>query len=244
MVRVAKFTLRGYAHVNAACEEVGHTTALMGITCFENVKSNDTKQRWVPPRGPFSRFFLEPERCFALAGFGRGRTALVQTAGALRSLEQEEPFDLSQKRGAKAPAFQSDGESARGSSCHEEEDEDNCYEMERDSPGQGPQGRPLCAPQDLSSQPKRAPRVPGAACGEEEDLPKGGRQEQSKDSRGPEGGLQREFACRDQCLGLRALQSTRRPTPCSEDLYFKHSDESLKELLERKMEKQAVLLGI
>ena len=102
----------------------------------------------------------------------------MPTAGALRSLEQEEPFDLSQKRQAKGPAFQSDGESARGSSCHEEEDEDNCYEVEPDSPGPGPRGPPLCAPQDLSAKPEpgpgeEAPPTGGSGWGWAEALPGG-----------------------------------------------------------------------
>eukprot|EP00069_Balaena_mysticetus_P021083 bmy_13421T0 len=178
------------------------------------------------------------ERGLHSQGFGRGRIALAQTAGGLRSLEQEEPFDLSQKRRAKGPAFQSDGESARGSSCHEEEDDDdNCYEAERDSPGLGPRRPPLCAPQDLSAKPEPGPRAEG-------DPPPGDLQPKSRDSPGPEGGQEREFARRDECPGLRALQSTRRGPSFSDYLYFKHRDESLKELLERKMEKQAVLLGI
>lgn len=176
-----------------------------------------------------------------LAGFGRGRIALAPTAGALRSLEQEEPFDLSQKRRAKGPAFQSDGESARGSSCHEEEDEDNCYEVEPDSPGLGPRGPPLCAPRDLSAKPEPGP---GEEAPAEEASPPGARPLKSRDSLGPEGGPEREFAHRDERPGLRVLPSTRRGPAFSDYLYFKHRDESLKELLERKMEKQAVLLGI
>lgn len=181
------------------------------------------------------------ERGLHSQGFGRGRLSLAQTAGGLRSLEQEEPFDLSQKRGAKGPASQSDGESARGSSCHEEDDDDHCYEAERDSPGLGPRSPPLCAPQDLSAKPAPGPREEAQA---EEDAPQGDRQLQSRDSPGPERGQDRELAGRDECPGFRALQSARRGPSFSDYLYFKHRDESLKELLERKMEKQAVLLGI
>ncbi|KAB0369550.1 zinc finger protein 366 [Muntiacus reevesi] len=181
------------------------------------------------------------ERGLHSQGFGRGRIALAPTAGGLRSLEQEEPFDLSQKRRAKGPAFQSDGESARGSSCHEEEDEDNCYEVEPDSPGLGPRGPPLCAPQDLSAKPEPGP---GEEAPAEEASPPGARPMKSRDSLGPEGSPEREFARRDERPGLRILPSTRRGPAFSDYLYFKHRDESLKELLERKMEKQAVLLGI
>ncbi|XP_006775490.1 PREDICTED: LOW QUALITY PROTEIN: zinc finger protein 366 [Myotis davidii] len=187
------------------------------------------------------------ERGLHSQGFGRGRLALAQ-AGVLRSLEQEEPFDLSQKR----RAFQSDGESARGSSCHEEEDEDHCCEVERDSPGPASRSRQRCVPQDLSTKPETAPRAPQEACEEEEEeeeeeeaaVQKEGRQEKSKDSHGAEGGQERDGARREECPSLRALQSARRGASFSDYLYFKHRDETLKELLERKMEKQAVLLGI
>lgn len=168
----------------------------------------------------------------------------MQTSGVLRSLEQEEPFDLSQKR----RAFQSDGESARGSSCHEEEEEDaNCYETEQDSPGRASQSRQLCVPQDLSTKAKLAPRALREACEQEEeekDVPEEECQEKSKDSLGAEGGQERDRARRDECPSLRPLQSARRGASFSDYLYFKHRDESLKELLERKMEKQAVILGI
>ncbi|XP_066233011.1 zinc finger protein 366 [Saccopteryx leptura] len=190
------------------------------------------------------------ERGLHSQGFGRGRIALAPTAGVLRSLEQEEPFDLSQKR----RAFQSDGESARGSSCHEEEDEDTCYEAEQDSPGLASGSQQLCGPQDLSAKPEPAPRAPwqareeaekgGNEEEEEKDVQKEERQENSKDSLGAEGGRERERAGRGEGLSLRALPSTRRGASFSDYLYFKHRDESLKELLERKMEKQAVLLGI
>lgn len=183
---------------------------------------------------------------FALTGFGRGRLALAQTAGVLRGLEQEEPFDLSQKRGVKGPVFQSDGESARGSSCHEEEEEDNSYEVGRDSPGPDPQPGQTCTLQDLTTQAEQAPRALEDTCEEEEkeDKPKGEHQERGKDSPGAEGSQERESAHRAECLRFRALQSARRGPSFSDYLYFKHRDESLKELLERKMEKQAVLLGI
>nr|XP_010947610.1 PREDICTED: LOW QUALITY PROTEIN: zinc finger protein 366 [Camelus bactrianus] len=181
------------------------------------------------------------ERGLHSQGFGRGRIALAQTAGGLRSLEQEEPFDLSQKRRAKGPAFQSDGESARGSSGHEEDDDDNYYEVERDSPGPGPRSPPLCAPQDLSAKPEPGPREEAQA---EEDAPREDRHPKRQDSPRPEGGQELGFGRRDECAGLRVLQSARRAPSFSDYLYFKHRDESLKELLERKMEKQAVLLGI
>uniref|UniRef100_A0A8C9A7J6 Zinc finger protein 366 n=1 Tax=Prolemur simus TaxID=1328070 RepID=A0A8C9A7J6_PROSS len=184
------------------------------------------------------------ERGLHAQGLGRGRIALAQTAGVLRSLEQEEPFDLSQKRGAKGPVFQSDGESARGSPCHEDEDEDNCYEVEPYSPGLGSHSQQRCAPQDLSTKPEQAPGAQEEACKEEEEEEEeevSGEEweERSKGGRGVEG-----CARRDENLSLRVLQSTPRGPSFSDYLYFKHRDGSLKELLERKMEKQAVLLGI
>ncbi|ELV10804.1 zinc finger protein 366 [Tupaia chinensis] len=205
------------------------------------------------------------ERGLHPQGLGRGRMALAQSAGALRSLEQEEPFDLSQKR--RAPVFQSDGESARGSPGHEdeeaeaeaEEDFDHCYEVEPDSPGLVPESQPPSLPGDLSAKPEQEPEGLGDACKEEEeegeeekeedkeqeeDLAKDRQEERSRAKSAAGGGPQRDFACRDECLGLTAFQSSRRGPSFSDYLYFKHRDESLKELLERKMEKQAVLLGI
>uniref|UniRef100_G1P971 Zinc finger protein 366 n=1 Tax=Myotis lucifugus TaxID=59463 RepID=G1P971_MYOLU len=184
------------------------------------------------------------ERGLHSQGFGRGRLALAQ-AGVLRSLEQEEPFDLSQKR----RAFQSDGESARGSSCQEEEDEDHCCEVERDSPGPAPRSRQRCVPQDLSTKPEPAPRAPQEACDEEEkeeeeEMEEEEEEEEEEEAVQKEGRQERDGARREECPSLRALQSARRGASFSDYLYFKHRDESLKELLERKMEKQAVLLGI
>uniref|UniRef100_A0A8C2UG95 Zinc finger protein 366 n=1 Tax=Chinchilla lanigera TaxID=34839 RepID=A0A8C2UG95_CHILA len=181
------------------------------------------------------------ERGLHAQGLGRGRMALAQTTGVLRSREQEEPFDLSQKRAAKGPVFQSDGESARGSPCHEEEEEEeeeeSCCEVEPYSPGLAPQSEQLCAPQDLSTKPEQTLQGRGAA---EE------REEKSKDplGEGRRQGQESEGAGREERLSLRVLQSTRRGPSFSDYLYFKHRDESLKEILERKMEKQAVLLGI
>ncbi|XP_075399156.1 zinc finger protein 366 [Tenrec ecaudatus] len=182
------------------------------------------------------------ERGLHAQGFGRGRLALAPTAGVLRSLEQEEPFDLSQKPRAKRPAFHSDGESARGSSCHEEEEAvESCCEFEACSPGLAPQNGQLCSPHDLSTKPKQASRSLGEPREEKEEAEL---EERSRDTPDAEGGQQRAFARREERVSRRALQSSRRGPSFSDYLYFKHRDESLKELLERKMEKQAVLLGI
>lgn len=187
--------------------------------------------------------FLRPNCFFVPSGFGRGRLALTQT-GVLRSLEQEEPFDLSQKRPGKGPVFQSDRESARRSSCYEEdEEEDHCYDEEQEDLGPASQSREPCTPQGQSTKAEQAPRALGEASEEEkeEDEQSEG-QEKSKDSSGVEGS--QESGLREECASLRRLQGTLRGPSFPDYLYFKHRDESLKELLERKMEKQAVLLGI
>lgn len=125
--------------------------------------------------------------------------------------------------------------------------------MERDSPGLAPRNRQLCAPQDLSAKAEPAPRALQEAGKEEdqeeeaeedddEDVQREGRR--SKGSLGAEGGQETARAGRDGSPGSRALPGARRGASFSDYLYFKHRDESLKELLERKMEKQAVLLGI
>ncbi|KAM5264208.1 zinc finger protein 366 [Ctenodactylus gundi] len=191
------------------------------------------------------------ERGLHAQGLGRGRISLAQTTSVLRSLEQEEPFDLSQKRGAKGPAVQvqSDGESARGSPCQEEEEEEadeennSCCVAEPSSPALGQQ---LCAPQDLSTKQEPAAQGPGEAFREEEeeDVAKEGREERSGDLHTAEGSPERDGAHAEGRTSLPALPSARSRPSFSDYLYFKHRDESLKELLERKMEKQAVLLGI
>uniref|UniRef100_A0A8D2ATC8 Zinc finger protein 366 n=1 Tax=Sciurus vulgaris TaxID=55149 RepID=A0A8D2ATC8_SCIVU len=185
------------------------------------------------------------ERGLHSQGLGRGRITLAPTGSVLRSLEQEEPFDLSQKRGVKGSVFQLDAESTRDSPCREEEDDDNYYEVEPYSPGLASRSQQLGAAQDLSTKPEQAPEGLEDTCKEEEeDVPKEEQEEGSKDHHGAEGVLERDRAAREECLSLRVFQSTRRGPSFSDYIYFKHRDESLKELLERKMEKQAVLLGI
>ncbi|XP_062941142.1 zinc finger protein 366 [Cynocephalus volans] len=185
------------------------------------------------------------ERGLHSQGLGRGRMALAQS-GVVRSLEQEEPFDLSQKRLATGPAFPSDEESARGSPCHEDDDhdDDNGCEVRPDSPGPAPRSQQPCAPRDVSATPEQAPEARGATCEQEAEVPGGARQQRSQGRRGAEGGPGRERGRRDERLSLRALASARRGPSFSDYLYFKHREDSLKELLERKIEKQAVLLGI
>ncbi|XP_044518943.1 zinc finger protein 366 [Gracilinanus agilis] len=185
------------------------------------------------------------ERGFHSQGFGRGRMALSQTVGVLRSLEQEEPFDLSQKTREKGTPFHSDGESAKGSSCLEEEEEDNCFEPEPYSPGVYQQDKPLYPPQDLSRKTEQVMKSLQESYGEEkEGTLNEALEEKGKDSISVEGGQERDFACKDELRSFRAFQSGRLEPSFSDYLYFKHRNESLKELLERKMEKQAMLLGI
>ncbi|XP_062068305.1 zinc finger protein 366 [Lepus europaeus] len=197
------------------------------------------------------------ERGLHSQGLGRGRLALAQTAGALRGLEQEEPFDLSQKRGAKEPALRSDADSVRGSPCREDEDDDPSYEVESPSPGPAPQSPPRSAPQDPPAEPAQAPEAQGeegeaeveaemevevaAAAAPQQDA---GARGQVHPGAGAQGGAERPGARRDERPRLRAFSGPRRGPSFSDYLYFKHRDESLKQLLERKMEKQTVLLGI
>lgn len=175
--------------------------------------------------------------CSGSAGLGRGRLVLAQSTTILRNLEQEEPFDLSQKRNAKGPVFQSNVDSTRGCLYHEEEedgDEDNCYEVEPYSPSPAQESQQLCTPEDLSTKQEQALRDAGEGC-RDQDAPEEQQEESGEDHEG------RDMDCdiRDEHLG-----SGGQDPSFSDYLYLKHRDEGLKELLERKMEKQAVLLGI
>uniref|UniRef100_A0A8C5LH55 Zinc finger protein 366 n=2 Tax=Leptobrachium leishanense TaxID=445787 RepID=A0A8C5LH55_9ANUR len=62
------------------------------------------------------------ERGYHSRGLGRGRTGLSHSI-VLRSMEQKEPFDLSNKRKLKGAPSQSDGESVKGNSSQDEEDQ-------------------------------------------------------------------------------------------------------------------------
>ena len=164
----------------------------------------------------------------------------------LRNLEQEEPFDLSQKRSAKGPMFQSDVDSTQGCLCQEGDEgeageEDNCYEVEPYSPSLAPESQQVCAPEDLSTKQEQALQGPGEGCRDPDAL-----EEQQEDSREDheEGRDMDDCTIRDERLGSGLVQSGEQGPSFSDYLYFKHRDEDLKELLERKMEKQAVLLGI
>ncbi|XP_007897984.1 zinc finger protein 366 [Callorhinchus milii] len=81
--------------------------------------------------------------------FRRRGLSVFSQANLLSNFEQEEPFDLSQKSRVKTSFSQSDGESAKGSSCHEE-DEDNYYTMGQYSPEEYCRDDKLYVPEDLS----------------------------------------------------------------------------------------------
>ncbi|XP_009686805.1 zinc finger protein 366-like isoform X1 [Struthio camelus] len=185
------------------------------------------------------------ERGFHSQGFGRGRIALSQT-NVLRSLEQEEPFDLSQKSQGKGISFHSDGESAKGSSCQEEE-EDNCYEAEQYSPGMYHHGNSkLYVPQDLSGKPECMMKDFRESYynEKEEMLREGGLEKSIGNSDKQESQGERNLANDKEHLSFRSFEKGRLGHSLSDYLYFKHRNKSLKELLERKMEKQTMLIGI
>ncbi|XP_055454323.1 zinc finger protein 366 [Psammomys obesus] len=181
------------------------------------------------------------ERGLHAQGLGRGRLVLAQSTGVLRNLEQEEPFDLSRKCSAKGPVFQSDVDSTQSCLYQEEEEdgEDNCCGVGPYSPSVATESQPLCAPEDLSTKQEQALQGPGEEH-EDQDAPEEQREDSGKDTEG----RGTDCSLRDERPGSGMLQSSMQSPPFSDYLYFKHRDEGLKELLERKMEKQAVLLGI
>ncbi|KAL1783854.1 zinc finger protein 366 [Sigmodon hispidus] len=184
------------------------------------------------------------ERGLHAQGLGRGRLLLAQSTAVLRNLEQEEPFDLSQKRNKKGPVFQSDVDSTQGYLCQDEEDEedreeDNSYEVESYSPSLAQESQHLCVPGDLSSKQEQALQDPGKGCRDQDAL-----EEQQEESVKDQKDKDIDCAIQEEHLSGRLLQSGGQGPSFSNYLYFKHRDEDLKELLERKMEKQTVLLGI
>uniref|UniRef100_H3B0Z6 Zinc finger protein 366 n=1 Tax=Latimeria chalumnae TaxID=7897 RepID=H3B0Z6_LATCH len=90
---------------------------------------------------------------FNSQGFGkRGRIGLSLQADVISSMEQEEPFDLSQKGRINMVSSQSDGESTKGSSCQEEEDDedDSYYRMYQYSLRDYHDDNRIYMPEDLS----------------------------------------------------------------------------------------------
>ncbi|KAJ7335837.1 hypothetical protein JRQ81_013778 [Phrynocephalus forsythii] len=177
------------------------------------------------------------ERGFHSQGLGRERTR-ASPMNVPRELEQEEPFDLSRKGHGKEFSFHSDGESAKGSSCHEEE-EDNCYE--RYSPDV------FHSDEQYSKQalPSLAYHKMKESCGDGKrkmlhEKPREMKESQRKGNQG-----ERDFVGNsEEQVSLSHFENNRLPQPFSDYLYFRHRNKSLKELLERKMDNQAVLLGI
>lgn len=140
--------------------------------------------------------------------------------------------------------FQSDVDSTRSYLCQEEEeeedgDESNSYEAESYSPSLAQESQQPCAPEDLSTKQEQSFRGPREGRRDQDAL-----EEQPEKSGEDHEGRDIDCAVTDEPLGSRLLQSGGQGPPFSDYLYFKHRDEGLKELLERKMEKQAVLLGV
>ncbi|KAJ6669841.1 hypothetical protein lerEdw1_000390 [Lerista edwardsae] len=182
------------------------------------------------------------ERGFRSQGHGRERMRASQTEVS-KNLEQEEPFDLSQKHQGKGLSFQSDGESAKGSSCHEEEEEDNCDGAERYSPRLHlPDNKPY-APPDLPSQSEHEMKDFRELYfdGREKMLDR--EREKRKENKGTVDQSDSGHS-NEEHLSFSPFENNRLTQSLSDYLYFQHRNKSLKELLERKMEKQAVFLGI
>lgn len=177
----------------------------------------------------------------SLIGLGREIMSTAQ-ADTTRSLEQEEPFDLSKKSPGKELSFHSDGKSAKGSSCHEEEEAQG-YGTERYSPGMYHSGyKPYLLP-DLSGQSEHGMKdCQESYCDDEENIlnqeRETGKQNNGKMSRG-------DYMNNDAVpLSFSRFENNRFAQSLSDYLYFQHRNKGLKELLERKMEKQAVFLGL
>ncbi|XP_030048162.1 zinc finger protein 366 [Microcaecilia unicolor] len=176
------------------------------------------------------------ERGFSSKGYGRGRMVPSQ-ADVVRNLEQEEPFDLSKKRRAQLTSFHSDGESAKGSSCHEEED-DSSY-----SPGTYRHRDKVYLPEGISNKPAHIFREP--YCDEKEDMlsEEDGLEENERASQEEE-----EDNDKEECLNLRCFENSSRRHSTTDYPYFKHRKGSLRKLFDKKMqnviENQTALLGI
>lgn len=160
--------------------------------------------------------------------------------GASRELEQEEPFDLSQKRQGKGLSFHSDGESAKESSCHEEE-EDNVFGAERYSP-------------DMFHSDKRYSKLAlsSQSChkvketyGDRKEKMLNGKLGEKKESQRKENQGEKNLAGNsEEHVSFGHFENSRLTQSFSDYLYFQHRNKSLKELLERKTDSQAVFLGI
>ncbi|XP_020645880.3 zinc finger protein 366 [Pogona vitticeps] len=179
------------------------------------------------------------ERGFRSQGLGRERIRTSQT-DVSRELEQEEPFDLSRKGQGKGLPFHSDGESAKGSSCHEEE-EDNFYGAERYSPEMFHSDKQY-SKQALPSQSHHGMRE---SYGDRKEKMQNGKLGEKKESQREEKQRERDFVGNsEEHVSFGHFENNRLTQSFSDYLYFQHRNKSLKELLERKMDNQAVFLGI
>ncbi|XP_039176712.1 zinc finger protein 366 isoform X2 [Crotalus tigris] len=178
------------------------------------------------------------ERGFRSQGFAREQLSISQTDTS-RSLEQEEPFDLSQKNHRQGLSFHSDREIAKQNTSHDEED--NCQRAEQYSPRMYDKGK----------NPNRLQDPPGETENEVKDFRESycdGKEkkfndtiEDKQENRREQRRGERDFVNHNEEYHF---ESNRFTQSLSDYLYFQHRNKSLKELLESKMESQAVFLEI
>ncbi|XP_078531403.1 zinc finger protein 366 [Lissotriton helveticus] len=169
-----------------------------------------------------------------------GRTGLSRPS-ILKSLDQKEPFDLSQKRRAKQEACRSDGESAKGSPCQEEEETCGLSHGLYHAKGKLP------LPEDMSSKPGYSGATfLNSDCEEKETLTVEKRPEVIE--RGDDEGVenQNELPEKQESRSFRQVLNKRRIHFSANYLSYKHRKESFKQLLKRKMQhgRQVVKIGV
>lgn len=170
-----------------------------------------------------------------------GRTGLSRPS-ILRCLDQKEPFDLSQKRRAKQEACRSDGESAKGSPCQEEEETSGL------SHGMYHAKDKLPMPEDMSNKPGYSSATfLNSDCEEKKEIltvEKGPEVNERGDDEGDEN--QRELSEKQESRSFRQVLNKRRTNFSANYLSYKHRKESFKQLLKRKMQhgRQAVKIGV
>ncbi|XP_048358572.1 zinc finger protein 366 [Sphaerodactylus townsendi] len=180
------------------------------------------------------------ERRFRSQGLGRER-ARASPTDAIQSREQEEPFDLSQKSQGKVLSFHTDGECAK-ESPYPEEEMDSCYRAERYSPSMYHSDSKVFQLKKLSSLPEQQSEE--SSC-DGKGKPLNGEREKQKENKDKESQQEEDFTDNgEEHLSFRHFENNRFSQSFSDYLYFQHRNKSLKELLERKMEKQSVFLGI
>uniref|UniRef100_A0A672TIX8 C2H2-type domain-containing protein n=1 Tax=Strigops habroptila TaxID=2489341 RepID=A0A672TIX8_STRHB len=137
------------------------------------------------------------ERGFNSQVFGRRKISLSQK-NVWRSLEQEEPFDLSQKSQGKGISFNLNGRSAKGSSC-QEEGEDNYLS-----------GKPECAMKDCIEK--------------EEMLCEGGLEKRIGNSDKQDSQEERDLANDKEHLSFRSFEEVRLSRSLSDYLFYFRRD--------------------